>query len=511
MQEGIDSAATKAQPGTSLDRFLINFTKDNPNALTPAEKQISSDATKTDVKGTMYRAAGSRAIPFFTSTIGGAAEHSIPGAAIGAGVGAVGGVGSAAVARNLGFASKLAKVDDLVKSVGSRLPKESPPIPSKGVIPPQPHPSTGGYNPGTEPIPSTMNADFAKNPSPTDLGPVGSASLPGQAGFVSKPNPTDLGYTGGASLPGQAGYVQEPHPSAAGYKGSPVNVQDVANAADPRPSYGAVGNLGFGKPISDMSLPIENWPGYTPKVPTSGEDSLPLIQRFSGNTQEQIAANKAHTDQYHVVQDLSNKISDKKSEVLVAGSKAGKQQAQSELNSLYKQYNGELELKKKLAADAGIKMGNKGNLVTKEQSAVGFIRRMGGIQRSAETDRYEGKKFKGIFNKNGLSPEDMRGALQEEGYIQPEDPQAPPKSTVDDLHNILDRHDSGIATYRHGMTGGHESEYDPDKEAYDEAMGAHEINYTGFDPGSDDIPFKQGGPVKATKGQIAFKLKKTKK
>ncbi len=123
---------------------------------------------------------------------------------------------------------------------------------------------------------------------------------------------------------------------------------------------------------------------------------------------------------------------------------------------------------KDMYADAGIDRGNTQNLTRKPKGAIGFIKSMGGIKPSGETARYEGGKFSGVFNdKSGLSLEEMRGHLQEAGYIEPEDPNAPAKSDVNDVHNILERHESGITTYPHQLTSGGESEYDPSKDEYE--------------------------------------------
>lgn len=255
IEDIVNASANANQPEQYMKQRFRNILNNGnaAKAYSPDEISLMKEIVNSNLSDEIKRGVGSRALPMLvagtTGKLGDAAIASLAG------------IGS----RNAAFSARLYKVAELRNAITSKLPDLAPVAGQPPIRSPIPHPSAAGFNPGTNPIPASMNAGFVRSPSPTDLGPVGNASIPGQASFASKPNPTDLGYTGGASIPGPAGYIQEPHPNAAGYRGSPVNVGSVANAANPRPSYGAVGNLGFGKPIGNVNLPIEDWPGYAPK------------------------------------------------------------------------------------------------------------------------------------------------------------------------------------------------------------------------------------------------------
>ncbi len=114
-------------------------------------------------------------------------------------------------------------------------------------------------------------------------------------------------------------------------------------------------------------------------------------------------------------------------------------------------------------------LGNPDNLNKGRLTAIGYLKRLGGIKKSAETERYNGGKLDGyIFKKTkGMSPDAARDALERAGYIKAANKDELHKSDIDDLHKILEDHVDGTDTYNDASKSMKETEHDADKDEYD--------------------------------------------
>lgn len=88
----------------------------------------------------------------------------------------------------------------------------------------------------------------------------------------------------------------------------------------------------------------------------------------------------------------------------------------------------------------------------KPLTAYQFIERMGGMQdltgelKSMDLPRRRFGKY-GIINPKGMHPDKVREALVEAGYLPPEPKDAPPVSTIDDVYELLAKHQAGQPVY----------------------------------------------------------------
>lgn len=124
---------------------------------------------------------------------------------------------------------------------------------------------------------------------------------------------------------------------------------------------------------------------------------------------------------------------------------------------------------KQMLAEAGIKRGNPQNLKRSPQSAVGFLIKQGGIEPTGDIAHLDLGKFKGLVREGGMSHDKARAALQEAGYLKADDPNAPPATTENDLHQILEDHAQGRATYRGGLGSSKEKAFDEQENEHQKA------------------------------------------
>ncbi len=163
---------------------------------------------------------------------------------------------------------------------------------------------------------------------------------------------------------------------------------------------------------------------------------------------------QARMDQGKAVRDLQGQIRDL--------NKTGVSTGDQKLKMFELKNNLEVENDKykQMLAEAGIKRGNPQNLKRTPQSAVGFLIKEGGIEPTSDIAHLDLDKFKGLVREGGMPHDKARAMLQEAGYIKADDPHAPPSSTENDLHDILENHARGLMTFRGGSSSTKERDFD---------------------------------------------------
>lgn len=124
---------------------------------------------------------------------------------------------------------------------------------------------------------------------------------------------------------------------------------------------------------------------------------------------------------------------------------------------------------KQMLAEAGIKRGNPQNLKRSPQSAVGFLIKQGGIEPTGDIAHLDLGKFKGLVREGGMSHDKARAMLQEAGYLKADDSNAPPATTENDLHQVLEDHAQGRATYRGALGSAKEKAFDEQENEHQKA------------------------------------------
>lgn len=79
----------------------------------------------------------------------------------------------------------------------------------------------------------------------------------------------------------------------------------------------------------------------------------------------------------------------------------------------------------------------------KGDSVLRFIRDSGGLQPSGELDALDAQRYPGLINENGLTADQMREALIENGYLEETGPDAPSVTTPQDVYDLVQRAISG--------------------------------------------------------------------